>query len=69
MVKLDQYVLDAMVHLNDESKYEKLMEEEAKAEGQHLFKEIWRWTCISKAKGTITDDEAKYIRKHTSANS
>ena len=44
------------------------MEEEAKAEGLRLVKELWRSTCLSKAKGTITDDEAKYIRKHTSAN-
>ena len=57
-----------MVHLNDESTYEKLTEDEAKAEGQRLFREIWGWTFISKAKGTITDDEAKYIRKHTSEN-
>ena len=69
VVKLNQYISDAMVHLNDESTYEKLTEEEVKAEGQRLFREIWRWTFISKAKGTITDDKAKYIRKHTSANS
>ena len=68
VVKLDQHILDAIVHLNDESTYEKLTEEEAKAEGLRLFKEIWRWTCFLKAKGTITDDEAKYICKHTSAN-
>ena len=68
VVELDQYVLNATVHLNDKSTYEKLTEEEAKAEGLRLFKEIWRWTCFSKAKGTITDDEAKYIRKDTSAN-
>ena len=67
VVELDQYISDAMVHLNDESTYEKLTEEEAKAEGQRLFREIWRCTFISKAKGTITDTEAKFVYKHTSA--
>ena len=69
VVELDQYILDAMVHLNDESTYKKLTEEEAKTGGQRVFREIWRWTCISKAKGTITDDEAKYNCKQKSENS
>ena len=56
-----------MVQLNAESIYEKLTEEEAKAKGQHLFRGIWRRTFISKAKGTMTDDEAKHIHKHMSA--
>jgi hypothetical protein len=29
-----------MVHVNDEATYEKLTEEESKAEGQRLFREI-----------------------------
>ena len=68
VVELNQYLSDALVHLNDELTYGHLTEEEAKAGGQRLFREILRWTFISKAKGTITDDEAKYIHKHTSAN-
>ena len=39
VVELDQYIFDAMVHLNDESTYEKLTEEEAKAESQRLLRE------------------------------
>ena len=68
VVERNQYISDAMVHLNDESIYEKLTKEETKAEGQRLFREIWRWTFTSKTKGTITDDEATYIRKLTSTN-
>ena len=68
-VELEQYIVDAMVDLGDESTYEKLTEEEAQAEGHCLFGKCWRWTFTSKARGTITDHEAKYICKHTSANS
>ena len=69
VVELEQYILDVMVHLYDESTYEKLTEKEAKAEGRCLLREIWRWAFTSKARGTITYDEAKHIPKHTSANS
>ena len=65
-MELDHYTSYAMVHLNDESTYEKLTEEEATSEGQRLFREMRRWTLTSRVRGTITGDKAKYIRKHTS---
>ena len=33
-----------MVHLDDESTYEMLIEEESQDEGRHLFQDIWRNT-------------------------
>ena len=48
---LNQYISDVLVCLNDESTYDKLTEEEAKAEGQRFFREILRLTFISKANG------------------
>ena len=60
-IELSQYIMDALTHLNNESVYESLTKEEAKAVADQIYYEVHRWTVIGRKKKAIDDNKVNYI--------
>ena len=68
VIEHEQYIKDALVHLQDSSIYEFLTEAEAKAEGHRLYREIMEWIFKGKRKQALGKQEVQYLVKHTADN-
>lgn len=69
VIELEQYIRDALTHLQNSEIYEFLTEQEAAAEARRLSSEIMDWTVYGRRVKSLSDMEIKYIRKYMGENS
>ena len=66
-VTYEQYVVDCLKHLRNESVYSQLSESEATATAKHLKSQLDSW--LSRYKNVIGKMSHDYIKNHVNANS
>ena len=68
VIELDQYIKDALVHLQNAEVYEFLTEAEAAAEANRLAREVVEWIFEGKRNKALGKHEVNYLIKHTYDN-
>ena len=68
VIELDQYIKDALVHLQNADIYEFLTEAEAAAEANRLAREVVEWIFEGKRNKALGKHEVNYLIKHTYDN-
>ena len=67
-IELVRYIQDGLKHLQNSAVYEFLTADEANAEADRLFNEIWSWSVDANKQRAINKMQLKYIRLHTGRN-
>ena len=68
VIEICTYIRDALIHLQDNSTYATITEEEEAKMYDDLYRQFFSWTVQGQKKETISDDEIKFIRKHSERN-
>ena len=68
VIELEQYIKDALTHLQNSEVYEFLTEAEAEDKASRLSSEITEWIFKGKRDHALGQNEVKYLLKHTAAN-
>jgi len=69
IIERDQYIKDALVHLNNKNIYQILSPQEAATAAHKIESEIREWTVEGRKKKVLSDMDINYIRSNTGKNS